>query len=50
MNIEQIIQLGFAASVATYLLITLVKDVKRSQSKILEILECIAVAVKAKRK
>jgi hypothetical protein len=41
MNIENLLQLGFAGAIAIYLVAFLVQDVKKSQSKILETLEKI---------
>jgi len=49
MTVEQIIQLGFAGGIATYLVIVLVKDVKTSQAKILDALALIAIAVSVKK-
>lgn len=49
MDISQLLQLGFAGGIATYLVIFLVKDVKGSQSKIVDTLECILEALDIKR-
>lgn len=50
MNIENLLQIGFAGAIAVYLVIFLVKDVKSSQTKILDVLEKIVVALKIRGK
>ena len=49
-DLTSLIQLGFAGAIAGYLVIFLVKDVKKSQSKILDILEVVVRAVERKKK
>lgn len=48
-DISQLLQLGFAGGIATYLVIFLVKEVKGSQTKIIDTLECILEAMDIKR-
>lgn len=49
MDISQLLQLGFAGGIATYLVVFLVKDVKGSQTKIVDTLECILEALNIKK-
>ena len=49
MNIESLLQLGFAGAIATYLVIFLVRDVKTGQAKILDVLEDIVKALNVKK-
>jgi hypothetical protein len=48
MSIENLLQIGFAGAIAMYLVIFLVKDVKQSQTKILETLEKVIDYLKVK--
>jgi hypothetical protein len=48
MSIENLLQLGFAGAIAMYLTIFLVKDVKGSQAKILDVLDKIVDTLRAK--
>lgn len=50
MNIENLLQIGFAGAIAVYLVIFLVKDVKSSQNKIIEVLEAMCDALGIKKK
>lgn len=49
MDISNLLQLGFAGAIASYLVIFLVRDVKSSQAKILDVLECIVEVLDVKR-
>lgn len=49
MTPETITQTGFAVGVAVYLIVYLVKDLKGSQTKILDTLERIVEALQVKR-
>jgi len=48
MNIENLLQLGAVGAIAIYLVVFLVKDVKTSQTKIIETLEvmCETLGIK----
>jgi hypothetical protein len=48
MNIENLLQIGFAGAIAIYLVAFLVRDVKGSQTKILETLEKIVDALRSR--
>jgi hypothetical protein len=48
MSIDNLLQLGFAGAIAIYLVIFLVKDVKGSQTQILNVLDKIVDILRAK--
>lgn len=50
MNIENLLQLGFAGGVATYLVYWITKKQDQKLDKILDALECIVEALGVKKK
>jgi len=49
MTVESLLQLGFAGFIASYLVIFLVRDVKQSQTKVIDLLECVVEALNIKK-
>jgi hypothetical protein len=47
-NIENLLQIGFAGAIAIYLVVFLVKDVKGSQAKILDVLDKVVDILRSK--